>query len=71
VIVSYFEWVQNRLSERWDLDEVDLKLKKKILRAYNHMREVATSLNVDTRTAAYVHAIRRIEVAYQERGIFP
>ncbi len=71
VIVSYYEWVQNRLSERWDLDEVDLKLKKKILRAYNHMREVATSLNVDARTAAYVHAIRRIEVAYQERGIFP
>lgn len=71
VIVSYFEWVQNRLSERWDLDEVDLKLKKKILRAYAHMREAASSLGVDARTAAYVHAIRRIEVAYQERGIFP
>lgn len=71
VIVSYFEWVQNRLSERWDLEEVDLKLKKKILRAYNHMREVASSLSVDNRTAAYVHAIRRIEVAYMERGIFP
>ncbi len=71
VIVSYYEWVQNRLSERWDLDEVDLKLKKKILRAYGHMRDASTSLGVDARTAAYVYAIRRIEVAYLERGIFP
>jgi glutamate dehydrogenase (NAD(P)+) len=71
VIVSYFEWVQNRLSERWDLEEVDQKLKKKILRAYGKVRDVMTSLKVDARTAAYVHAIRRIEVSYLERGIFP
>ena len=71
VIVSYFEWVQNRLSERWDLEEVDLKLKKKILRAYDHVREVSRSLSCDSRTAAYVHAVRRIEVSYLERGIFP
>jgi glutamate dehydrogenase (NAD(P)+) len=71
VIVSYFEWVQNRLSERWDLEEVDQKLKKKILRAYSYMRDVSSSLGVDARTAAYIHALRRIEVAYTERGIFP
>jgi glutamate dehydrogenase (NAD(P)+) len=71
VIVSYYEWVQNRLSENWDLDEVDAKLKKKILRAYAHMREASASLGVDARTAAYVCAIRRIEVGYIERGIFP
>ena len=71
VIVSYFEWVQNRLSERWDLEEVDVKLKKVILRAYHRLREVSTQFNVDPRTAAYITAMKRIEVAYLERGIFP
>jgi glutamate dehydrogenase (NAD(P)+) len=71
VIVSYFEWVQNRLSERWDLEEVDAKLKKMILRAYHKLREVGEQFKVDPRTAAYITAMKRIEIAYHERGIFP
>ncbi len=35
VIVSYFEWLQNKRSEYWELEEVDCKLRKKIVPAYN------------------------------------
>ena len=30
VTVSYFEWVQNKRSETWDLEEVDAKLERKM-----------------------------------------
>ena len=30
VTVSYFEWVQNNQNQRWDLDEVNSKLRKKM-----------------------------------------
>jgi len=71
VIVSYFEWLQNKRSEYWELEEVDSKLKKKIIPAYRRVRDTAREFNTDRRTAAYIVAIRRLEKVYQERGIFP
>lgn len=71
VIVSYFEWLQNKRSEFWDLEEVDGKLHKIIIKAYRKVQGTALELNTDWRTAAYVVALRRLERVYQERGIFP
>lgn len=71
VIVSYFEWLQNKRSEYWELDEVDAKLHKRITSAYQRVRDKARELNADWRTAAYVIALSRLETVYKERGIFP
>lgn len=71
VIVSYFEWVQNKRSESWDLEEVDCKLKKRITAAYERVRDKAAELSTDWRTAAYALALARLEKVYMERGIFP
>jgi glutamate dehydrogenase (NAD(P)+) len=71
VIVSYFEWLQNKRSEFWDLDEVDYKLHKMIVDAYERVRDAAEKFNVDWRTAAHIVAISRLEIVYKERGIFP
>ncbi|MGC8926776.1 MAG: Glu/Leu/Phe/Val family dehydrogenase [Myxococcota bacterium] len=71
VVVSYFEWLQNKRSEYWELEEVDSKLKKKIVPAYRRVRETAKEFNTDWRTAAYIVALKRLEKVYQERGIFP
>lgn len=71
VIVSYFEWLQNKRSERWELEEVDSKLLKKIVRGYERVRDTAKHYKTDWRTAAYVVALNRIERVYRERGIFP
>jgi len=71
VIVSYFEWLQNKRSEFWELDEVDTKLKKIIVRAYEKVRDAAQKYKVDWRTAAQIVAIYRLEMVYKERGIFP
>lgn len=71
VIVSYFEWLQNKRSEFWDLEEVDCRLRKKVTNAYGRIRDKALELETDRRTAAYVLALMRLETVYKERGIFP
>ncbi|MEX1257907.1 MAG: Glu/Leu/Phe/Val dehydrogenase [Gemmatimonadota bacterium] len=71
VTVSYFEWSQNRNNERWDLEEVDGRLKRRLLRSYQRVREESERRPCDLRTACYVVALEQIQSAYSERGIFP
>ncbi len=71
VIVSYFEGLQNKRKEFWDLEEVDRKLRKKITSAYKRVYDVATEKKTDWRTAAYIVALSRLEMVYKDRGIFP
>ena len=73
VVVSYFEWVQNRKNERWELEEVDRKLRQLMTVAYDAAEEAGKrfDLGQDTRTAAYLVALGRMQQAYQDRGIFP
>jgi glutamate dehydrogenase (NAD(P)+) len=71
VVVSYFEWLQNKRSEFWDLEEVDAKLHKKMVSGYERVRETASAYKTDWRTAAYIIALSRLEKIYKERGIFP
>lgn len=71
VIASYFEWLQNRNGELWTMDEVMEKLDKKMKTSFDKVYEYGQSEEIDLRTAAFCIAIRRIEKAYIERGIFP
>ncbi|MEW5817237.1 MAG: glutamate dehydrogenase [Spirochaetota bacterium] len=71
VIVSYFEWLQNKRSEFWELNEVDMKLKNKMLHAYETIEQKAREYETDWRSAAYIVALSRLEKVYKERGIFP
>ncbi|WP_452223456.1 Glu/Leu/Phe/Val family dehydrogenase [Lacinutrix chionoecetis] len=71
VVGSYFEWLQNRNGEIWQLDEVMAKLDKKMKESFNKVYDYAKKEDLDMRTAAFCLAIRRIEKAYIQRGIFP
>ncbi len=71
VVVSYFEWLQNKRSEFWDLDEVDGKLSKRIMGGYDRVRTAVDEYEVDWRTAAYIVALKRLARLYKRRGIFP
>jgi glutamate dehydrogenase (NAD(P)+) len=71
VVVSYFEWIQNKRSESWQLAEIDDRLHFMMKRAYHEMRSFAREHNCDNRTAAYACAVNRINACYVERGVFP
>lgn len=71
VIGSYFEWLQNRNGEIWQLEEVMDKLEKKLRESFKKVIETSQKKNVDMRTAAFIIAIKRLEETYIQRGIFP
>lgn len=59
VTVSYFEWAQNIQQFGWERLRVNEELEKIMRRAYREVRQTATDMNLDLRTAAFVLAIRR------------
>jgi glutamate dehydrogenase/leucine dehydrogenase len=71
VVVSYYEWLQNKRSERWDLEEVEERLAKRMKRTFLAVSEYAAQKKCDWRMAAMGIALDRIGKAYSERGIFP
>jgi glutamate dehydrogenase (NAD(P)+) len=71
VVVSYYEWLQNKRSERWDLEEVEERLAKRMKRTYLAVSENAQQKKCDWRMAAMSISLERIGKAYAERGIFP
>jgi glutamate dehydrogenase/leucine dehydrogenase len=71
VIGSYYEWLQNRNGEIWYMDDVITKLRKKIEDAFGKVLATTDQYKTDWRTAAYIVALTRIEMAYKQRGIFP
>lgn len=71
VIVSFFEWTQNRRGETWYLDEVRHKLKRRIADAYDRVTQTMNHYGCTRREATSIAALNRVAQAYDERGIFP
>ncbi len=71
VVVSYYEWLQNKRSERWEYADVMARLERKMIQTYAQVRQYAAQKKLDWRTAAYGVALERLQQSYRERGIFP
>ena len=68
---SYYEWLQNKRSENWKIEDVLILLEDKIETAFNKTLKTADQFNTDWRTSAYIVALQRLEQTYNERGVFP
>jgi glutamate dehydrogenase (NADP+) len=68
VTVSYFEWVQNRSGLYWTLDEINQRLKSKMIEEADCIWAIARDLSIPMRTAAYVHALSRLGEAISAKG---
>jgi glutamate dehydrogenase/leucine dehydrogenase len=71
VLVSYYEWVQNRNGDHWSEDFVDDRLRRWMKAAFDNVWALRVAHGVDMRTAAGILALRRIVDAYKVRGIWP
>ncbi|MHB1415425.1 MAG: Glu/Leu/Phe/Val family dehydrogenase [Chloroflexota bacterium] len=71
VTVSYFEWVQDLQNLFWEIDEINHKLKKIMVRSFAEVLHTAQEQDVDMRTAAYLLAVQRVAQATNTRGLYP
>ncbi len=71
VTVSYFEWVQDLQELFWDEEDVNRRLEKVMVRAFEDVYRTAQKHRVDMRTGAYILAIDRVATATRVRGIWP
>lgn len=68
VTVSYFEWVQNNQGYYWTEEEVNEKMREKLVTAFNDIYELAQNRKIDMRLAAYIVGIKRTAEAARYRG---
>src|SRR5262249_4892723 len=67
VTVSYYEWVQNLQDEQWDEATVNAKLRKKMVKAFHEVFDIAAERKVDPRVAAYILALSRVATVTELR----
>jgi glutamate dehydrogenase/leucine dehydrogenase len=70
VVVSYFEWVQDRYGYFWKEPEVNEHLEEKMVAAFDAVWSTQERYEVDARTAAYILAVERIIEARSLRGLY-
>jgi glutamate dehydrogenase (NAD(P)+) len=70
VVVSYFEWVQDRYGYFWKEAEVNERLEEKMVAAFDAVWATREKYEVDARTAAYILAVERIMEARKLRGLY-
>jgi len=71
VTVSYFEWVQDLQENFWEEDEINQRLRKKMVRAFKETLEQSKRHRVNMRRGAYCVAIERVAEATTMRGLYP
>jgi glutamate dehydrogenase (NAD(P)+) len=68
VIVSYFEWVQNRRGHYYTEQEVNSRADSQIARAFIEVYDTAQLHKISLRKAAYVVGINRVATALKLHG---
>ncbi|GLB69038.1 glutamate dehydrogenase [Arthrobacter mangrovi] len=71
VIVSYFEWVQGNQAYWWTADEVEDRLARRMLAAWENVLAVSKARRITLREAATVTAVERVAEAHLTRGLYP
>ena len=70
VVVSYFEWVQNKHGLYWTLPEVHERLHMMMRHAFHRVYDLALEGKMSMRTAAYVQALNNLGDAMAAQGTY-
>ena len=68
VTVSYFEWVQNRMGYKWNLDRINRRSDRIMKDSFDKVFLTSQQFNVPMRIAAYIVAIKKVADTYKFRG---
>jgi len=69
VTVSYFEMVQNKQNYYWEIEEIEEKLKKQMLEAWNNVLNTKKQYKCTNRSAAFIVALSRLRDILVVRGL--
>lgn len=69
--LSYFEWLQNKRSEKFEFEELEQMLQKKMIDAYRLIEKATEEFETNRRNAAYIKALTILEKIYKSKGVFP
>ncbi len=71
VIVSYFEWVQDKQNYFWSAEDVRENLNKILMKSIVEVEDLAKSKKVTWREAAHMLGVARVAEAHRLRGLYP
>ena len=71
VIVSYFEWVQDKQNYFWDAAEVRTNLDSLMMKAIREVEDLSTKKSSTWREAAHMLGVSRVAEAHKLRGLYP
>jgi glutamate dehydrogenase (NAD(P)+) len=71
VVVSYFEWVQDLQAFFWSEEEVNIRLRQIMERAFVEVYRLGQSKGWTMRQAATILAVSRVAEAWRARGLYP
>jgi glutamate dehydrogenase (NAD(P)+) len=71
VLVSYFEWLQNKSSRAWPTEDIEERFRTLSWQAHDKVVEKREEFGCSRRDAAYIVALDRLREVYNRRGIFP
>ena len=71
VIVSYFEWVQDKQNYFWSADEVKTNLSAIMMKAFEEVETTATKNSSTWRESALMLGVGRVAEAHRLRGLYP
>jgi glutamate dehydrogenase (NAD(P)+) len=70
VVVSYFEWVQDRHGYFWPENVVCERLQERMVAAFRELTAIAERHRVSLRMAAYILSVGRVAEAKRLRGLY-
>jgi glutamate dehydrogenase (NAD(P)+) len=71
VIVSYFEWVQDKQNYFWDAAEVRTNLDSLMMKAIREVEGLSAEKSSTWREAAHMLGVSRVAQAHKLRGLYP
>jgi len=73
VVVSYYEWLQNKQDWFWPEDYVRTKLTERMIDTYGKIHTLASSSGgkkkCSMRHACYLYALKKLDAVYKRRGM--
>ena len=69
VLVSYYEWLQNKRDEYWEEKDIRDKFDDKMAKTFKKIHSLSVHYNCSLRDACYIYSLKKLEANYKRKSI--